>query len=99
MYNVFIKTGSRYNNLLFISDEQLQVVIDAYNDGLESFFLRGEKIWLKDLFEIKIFSINQGWTKEMFDEQCKRFKLYTNSIVGTVIMPGNLNKYGEVNVN
>lgn len=59
-YNVYVKTQSRSFNILNIEDDELSIVVDAFNSGKEDFFIAGKKYWLKRLFEIKIFTFPSG---------------------------------------
>lgn len=55
-YNLYIKTQSKYYNIFSIENNDLQIVIDAFNYGKDNFFIGGKKFWLSNLFEIRIFN-------------------------------------------
>jgi hypothetical protein len=72
-YNIFIRTQSIIDNILDIDDLEVGVVIDSYNYGKDSFFLNGKKYWLKDLFEIQIFTFDNEKIKtiDQLEHFCK----------------------------
>jgi len=54
-YNIYIKTQSSTKNILGIDSNDLKIVIKAYEEGKEDFFINGTRYWLANLFEIRIF--------------------------------------------
>lgn len=56
-YNIFIKTKTNVDSILFIDEDDLKKLVGAYNLGKESIFIDGEKCFLKELSKIKIYNI------------------------------------------
>ena len=48
-YNVYIKTSTTNRNILLIDEENLNIVVEAYSLGKETFFINGVKHWLSNL--------------------------------------------------
>ncbi|GEM_PF-2247057 len=94
-FNVFIKTQSRASNILNIDEEELGVVVNAYNNGKSDFFIAGKKYWLKRLFEIKIFTFPSGKLEE-FLQLAEEKELYELQYVGEPYLPpSTLRHVGE----
>ena len=55
-YNLYIETQSQTYNILDVDDVGLGKIIDCYKYGQESFFIKGKKFFLENLFEIQIFT-------------------------------------------
>jgi len=57
-YNVYIKTASETYNIKHLAEDNLIKLADAYNFGRESIFISGKKYGLKDLAEIKVYTLD-----------------------------------------
>ena len=55
-YNLFIQTQSSTYNIFNIRQDDLEIVVNAFNKGKSDFFIAGKKYWIAQLFEIRIFS-------------------------------------------
>lgn len=71
-------------NILNIDRADLDIVVDAYNQGKSDFFLAGKKYWLNNLFEIKIFEFDHPDKFDTFIELAKRNDLF---VTGTFSEP------------
>jgi hypothetical protein len=73
-YNVFVSTRLSTYTVLDITVEELNVVVDAYKQGKETFFLNGKKYWLNNFFEIQIYSFEHPHIKtgDALFEYCNR---------------------------
>ncbi|WP_422353877.1 toll/interleukin-1 receptor domain-containing protein [Roseivirga pacifica] len=94
-YNIYIKTQSRSSNILNVDEEELGIVVDAYNSGKEDFFIAGKKYWLKRLFEIKVFTFPSGKLDE-FLKLAEERELYELQYMGNPYLPpSTLKQAGE----
>jgi len=67
-YAIYIKTGSFTYNIWFIDNETVKSVVESYLEGNTSFFIKGTKYWISNLFEIKIYELESiEKTKEILD--------------------------------
>lgn len=62
-YNISIITESKKFSILDVCEEQLQRVLDAYNYGKETAFIKGEKHRFAKLQEIQIFTFEHPQIK------------------------------------
>jgi len=58
-YNLYIKTQLDTYNILNINEDDLSIVINAFNTGKGEFFIGGKKYWFEKLFEIRIFTFTR----------------------------------------
>ena len=54
-YNVYLSTELKKINLLVLNEDKLNVVINSYLNGKDSFTISGVKYSIKKLLAIKIF--------------------------------------------
>jgi len=66
-YNVFVKTQNNTFNILDISPQELESLIDLYNYGKGSIFIKGKKYWFSKLLEIQIYSFDHHSLKSESD--------------------------------
>jgi len=59
-YNLFFKTAYDTFNILDLSNEKLEKVISHYKNGQTEFTIGGKKYWIGNLYELKIFQVNDG---------------------------------------
>ena len=57
-FNIYVKTQSKSYNIFNISNDDLDIIVKAYNFGKDSFFIGGKKYWIAKIFEIRIFSFH-----------------------------------------
>jgi hypothetical protein len=59
---------------LDISVEDVNIIVDAYKQGKETFFFNGKKYWIDNLFEIQIYSFEHPHIKtgDALLEYCNR---------------------------
>ena len=93
-YNLYIKTQSRYYNILNIEKDDLQIVIDAFNYGKDDFFIGGKKYWLANLFEIRIFNFQNSKIDD-FIRMIETNGLDRKSLGSHYIPPESLEHGGE----
>jgi hypothetical protein len=93
-YNLYIKTQSKYYNILNIEKDDLQIVIDAFNYGKDDFFIRGKKYWLANLFEIRIFNFQNSRIDD-FIRMIETNGLDRKSFGSLYIPPESLERGGE----
>ena len=62
-YNIFIKTQINTFNILNINEEELERILDVYNYGKDTVFIKGKKHWLTRLHEIQIFTFDHPQIK------------------------------------
>lgn len=62
-YNIFIKSQIQTFNILDVSEEQLQRVLEVYKYGKDSLFIKGKRYWLTRLHEIQIFTFEHPQIK------------------------------------
>lgn len=96
-YNIFLKTQTITENILDILDDDLNIIVNSYNMGKESFFIKGRKYWLRRLFEIQIYTFENKniKTKDDLIEFCKTNKLWKQSMVNKYIPTDILKKFGK----
>jgi len=88
-FNIYIKTFSSEFNILDIDEEQLELVIDNYNEGNDNFYLNGKQYFLKNLNEINVFTFKSTkitTEKELFDF-CKKYDKVEWNIYGDAYIP------------
>lgn len=73
-YNVYIQTQSTSYSLLAIDEEDLAVVVDSFLKGEGDFMLDGVKYWIKNVFEIRVFTFNdqRGLSGDELMEEAKQ---------------------------
>ncbi len=96
-YNIYIKTQSKTENILDISEDYLNKIVESYNIGKPHFFINGQKYWLSNLFEIQIFSFEHTniKTKEELLEIVKIKNLFKKSMLDTYIPKEVLEQLGK----
>ncbi len=96
-YNIYLKTQSKTENILDISDDDLNKIVESYNIGKQHFFINGQKYWLSNLFEIQIFSFEHEEikTKEQLLEIAKIKNLFKKSMLDTYLPKEVLVKFGK----
>src|ERR1700749_4194134 len=57
-YNLYVRTDTETYNIKYVSEENLNKIITAYNIGKETIFISGKKYQLKGLAEIKIYTLD-----------------------------------------
>lgn len=62
-YNIFIKNQITTFNILDVSEEELDRILDVYAYGKETVFIKGKKYWLTRLHEIQIFTFEHQQIK------------------------------------
>lgn len=55
-YNVYLNAGGLGKSLTMISEEDLKVIVDAYDEGKPSCVINGNKVSFKDLRKISIYN-------------------------------------------
>lgn len=73
-YNVYLQANGRTNTLTLLTREDLEVVLDAYADGLNDFFIHGKKVEIAKLQHIIIF--NTEISDNEFDQLKKKREEY-----------------------
>ena len=83
LYNLFIQTQNGNYNILGITEQELEKVTNAYKYGKPTFFLKGEKYWISDLFEIQIYTLEHEKYKtgEDVPRVCKQANLEENDFL------------------
>jgi hypothetical protein len=96
-YNLFIKTQINTYNILDISEEELEKVVDCYNYGEPSFYLSGKKYFLTNLLEIQIFTFehNKFSSGKQFEDFCIENDRYSGGIFGQYIPTDILETVGR----
>lgn len=94
-YNVYFKTVSRTFNVLSITKEQLDVIVNAYLTGKETFTISGEKKWIKRLSKIKIFTLDLEMEANDFKRYCISHGQRTKTAYSDYIHPEYLGLYGK----
>ncbi len=92
-YHVAISDFYGTINLWNLTDSELSRVIDAYDLGKSSFFLRGKKITLKAVSEIQIYESNK--LDENLDElfsYLEKNNLYSKGLFSKYVAISTLNK-------
>lgn len=69
-YNILVTTKYSSFNLMEISEEELQIIVDAYIIGKSDFTINGEKYWIRDLNKFKIFKNEGTMSLEHFYYKC-----------------------------
>lgn len=93
-YNVFIKTQLKSFNIFSISKDDLDIIVNAYNKGIKSFFIGGVKYWISDLFEIRIFEFPYSEKIEDFKKLAKAKNLFQSAYFGEEYLEPNVLKEG-----
>jgi hypothetical protein len=95
-YNIFLKTQTKTENILDITDESLNIVVESYNNGNDSFFIQGKKYWLNHLFEIQVYTFEneQIKTKEDLIKISEVQKLYKKDMFDKYLPKEILEKIG-----
>ncbi|MDR0683459.1 MAG: hypothetical protein LBG15_16710 [Dysgonamonadaceae bacterium] len=95
-YNLFIKTFLNTYNILDVSEEELEKVVDCYNFGEESIFISGKKYCLKDLSEIQIFTFESKKFSSIkeFVRFCEDYNHYEYSVLGKYLSTDILERVG-----
>jgi hypothetical protein len=93
-YNLFIKTFSNTYNILDISEEELEKIVDCYNFGKKSIFISGKKYNLTNLSEIQIFTFEHAkfLSGRQFEDFCETNNLLERGFGGQYIPPSVLEK-------
>lgn len=60
-YNIYIENFNDTYTLLKTPEDDLQKIVDAYDNGAESVFINGTKKVLTGLKEIKVFTFDHPW--------------------------------------
>jgi hypothetical protein len=97
-YNIFLRTTSGESNLFNIPEDDLARIVEAYNLGNDSVFIDGERISLKGLRVLKIFSfegIKESIYEFMNSESIKELLLFNNLTGQYVLDYPELKKLGE----
>lgn len=97
IYNVYIKTQSSSINIFNIEQDDLEIIISAYNQGDNEFYIAGKKYWLRNLFEIKIFTSELGEKFEDFINSAEMQGLFVKNFYsgGLYLPPEVLVKMGK----
>ncbi|MDR1652958.1 MAG: hypothetical protein LBS01_04800 [Prevotellaceae bacterium] len=95
-YNIFIKTSWNAYNILDISEEELEKVVDCYNLGEKSIFISGKKYVLNNLLEIQIFTFESEKfsSQKEFVSLCEAHNQYECSFLGKYLSVDILEKVG-----
>ena len=83
-HNLFIRTKGGTFNLLDVNEDELNKIIDVYKYGKESLFIKGQKYWFEDLYEIQILTFDHPQLnneKELI-EACKGQDLFERGYFG-----------------
>lgn len=83
-YNLFIRNQSGPFNILDVSEDELNKILDVYKYAKDSLFIKGKKYWLTKLYEIQIFTFEHDQIKngeELF-ENCKQANLTEKEYFG-----------------
>ena len=94
-YNIYIKNFSGSFNILCITKEQLNIVVDAYMKALDQITISGKNYIVGDLHEIQIYEYDKTMSVEDFKHYCFKNKLYVKDIFITYIPPRNLAYFGK----
>ena len=62
-YNLFISNANSRFNVLDINESDLKKIVECYNYGNDSVFIKGKKIFLKNLREIQIITFENETIK------------------------------------
>ncbi len=95
-YNVYIQYLHGKYHIWGISDEELQIITDAYFKGNNFFTLSGKKFYITDLFEIRIFTLEKEISEKDFMNNCKGHGILEKSLfVNFHLPPKALNIVGK----
>jgi hypothetical protein len=97
-FNLYIETQSDTFNILNLDEVSLNKVVEAYNNGKTTFFLKGKKYWLSKLHEIQIYTFGEGEIKTVKElvEICNRKHLVDSDFFGNTWLPKKvLGKVGK----
>lgn len=61
-FNVYIKTQSTYYSLLDIPKDDLEMIVAAFHAGDEDVLIDGVKYFLRNVFEIRVFTYDRSET-------------------------------------
>lgn len=83
-YNLFIRTKEGSFNILDANEDELNKIIDVYKYGKKSLFIKGQKYWFENLFEIQIFSFDHPKLKNEKEliEACKARDFFERGFFG-----------------
>lgn len=96
-YNIYIRTQNSTKNIFGIDSKDLKVIVKAYEEGKDDFFIAGTKYWLSNLFEIKIFEFNPIEKLDNFLRWAKEHGLFKKGMLGDYL-PINVLKEGGKDV-
>lgn len=73
-YNLFIRNQSGSFNILDVSEDELNKILDVYQYAKDSLFIKGKKYWFTQLNEIQIITFEEDYYKNGEDllETCKQ---------------------------
>lgn len=83
-YNLFLRTKSGTFNILDVNENELSKILEVYKYGKESLFIKGQKYWFEDLFEIQIYTFDSPKLKNEKDiiEVCEKNDLFERGYFG-----------------
>jgi len=91
MYAIYYQTQLSKENIFDLNEEMLKKVIDSYNEGNIEFTLKGKAYSFSNLFEIKIFKIEDETT---YKKVIKNPRAYNKYLIYNYISPDLLEKIG-----
>lgn len=95
IYNAFISTSTRKFNILGVSEEKIQIAVDAYLQGKTTFTISGQTYKLLD---VKTFRIFKYETAQPLRETLQYYKnnihYSKKSVMGNHLPPSTLEKMG-----
>lgn len=98
LYNVYIDIGVKRISFLLLSKSDLDRIIEIYQKGVKTFFLRGKTYPTSDINEIQIFTHDKGVFDNdiQFYKQAKLYGFLKSNLLGeNYITINGLEFYGE----
>ena len=94
-YNVYLSTELKKINLLVLNEDKLNVVINSYLNGKDSFTISGVKYSIKKLLAIKIFIHSVNFSAFDFMRYCVKKNLAKRNKANSYIPPKSLGQFGK----
>jgi len=95
-YNLYLENFSGSFNILYLSKEQLDIVVEAYRQGKPKVSFSGQTYHVKDLNLIRIFEHDITMDKNDFIRYCKSKRYFKSDFfVDEYLLPDTLSLFGK----
>jgi hypothetical protein len=94
-YNLYFEADSGTFNVLCLEENELNVIINAYKRGSDSFTINGVKHYINGLSVLKIFTYDLTMPRENFLRYCHKNSQLTINQFEKYLKPSVLKIYGE----